>query len=391
MRRLIFFAIAISVIIGVVILVDFSTFVSAVAGLPRETVLILIVLLTISAIIKAIRWAYYLRAAQLDISWRDGMTTYLAGMSASALPGGSVLPARLAQEHGHVRMREAASGIFVSFAADTIAISLVAYAGMLAMRRPGGNFVLPALGFLIATILIAMGRSERVWQFVGRLLLRWRLTQGWLSKEEDLHYRVAALMHARVIATGVGFSTVTTLISAAILFTVANGLTFTGLSAIESVYVHGVSEVAAMVIPVPAGIGVSDSSMAGLMTSVGIGWIRATYVVLAIRSVDLLFKTIAGSIVLVVRYHELLASILKIRRRAKRAWRFGRRVTGSGMRLAWHGMTLRFIRGRPRIIPVDDDDAPTVADSGQAQPTQQTQTTVRNVPNAKDRGLIGGP
>lgn len=387
MRKLILFTVTIGVIIGVVILVDFSTFISAVAGLPRETILALIVLLTISAVIKSIRWAYYLRAARLDITWRDGMTTYLAGMSASALPGGSVLPARLAQEHGHVRMREAASGLFVSFAADTIAISIVAYAGMLAMRRPGGNFVLPALGFLMAGTLIAMGRSERVWMLVGRVLSRWKLTRRWLPKEEDLHQRVAALMQARVIAIGVAFSTTTTLLSAVILLTVANGLTFTGLSVIESVYVHGVSEVAAMVIPVPAGLGVSDSSMAGLMTSVGIGWIRATYVVLAIRSVDLLFKTIAGSIVLVVRYHALLRSILKIRHRAGRAWRFSRRATGSGARIAWSGMTLRFIRGRLTVTtPVEEaNDAPESSTPARS-PDQR-----RQPPASKDRGLVGGP
>jgi hypothetical protein len=71
--------------------------------------------------------------------------------------------------------------------------------------------------------------------------------------------------------------------------------------------------------------------MAGLLNSLGIGWVRATFVVLTIRSVDLLFKTVFGSMMLVIFYHRLLREVLQIRRRAgkvgRHAWR--------GLRFSW--------------------------------------------------------
>jgi uncharacterized membrane protein YbhN (UPF0104 family) len=286
------------------------------------------------------------------------MTSYLAGMSVAALPGGSVLPARLAQEHGNVHMREAASGLFVGFAADAIAVSLVAYAAMLSLRQPGDHFIVPIFGLIVGAVVITMARSERVWQLVGRLMSRWALTRRVLPKEEDVHRRVSVLMRAGVVSRGVGFSVATTIMSAAVFYVLANALTFTGVGVRQAIFVHAFSESAAMVLPVPAGIGVSDSSMAGLMGSIGIGWVRAMYVVIAIRSVDLLFKTVFGSCVLLLRYHRMLAGILKIRRRAGHAWRFGLRMTLMSVRVATLGKVARHHDRQPVVPPVEDYKRP---------------------------------
>ena len=97
MRRIILIVIATAVLAAAIFYVDFSTLWSALAGLSITTLILLGILMFAGAILKSIRWAFYLRAAKLNISWRDGMTTYLAGMAAGAIPGGSWLPARLAQ------------------------------------------------------------------------------------------------------------------------------------------------------------------------------------------------------------------------------------------------------------------------------------------------------
>ncbi|HYI15917.1 MAG TPA: hypothetical protein VEX37_11040, partial [Thermomicrobiales bacterium] len=133
------------------------------------------------------------------------------------------------------------------------------------------------------------------------------------------------------------------------LYLLVNGLTFTGISALQAIYVHSFSESAATVIPSPGGIGVIDSSMAGLLNSLSIGWIRATFVVLTIRSIDLLFKTVFGSLMLVLFYHRLLREVLQVRRRAKKvgrnawrawrfSWRFATRRNGSRRQSATHAV-----------------------------------------------------
>jgi uncharacterized membrane protein YbhN (UPF0104 family) len=329
MRRIIFVTIAIAAIAAAIFYVDFATLWSAVAGLSTVTLVMLFLLLSAGAAVKALRWAFYLHAAGLHISQRDAMTSYLAGMSAAAVPGGSWLAPRLAQEHGEVRMRQAAVGLFVGFVADALALALVAIVAITLMDEPNNRYAIPALAIGFAGLLIAMGKSERLWYFIDRFLARWRLTQSWLPKEADIHGKVRAVMRVPVIARGVGFSIAATLVSMLVLYVLTNALTIRGVSLDEALYVHGFSEAAAMVIPSPGGIGVIDSSMAGLLNSLSIGWVRATYIVLTIRSIDLLYKTVVGSMVLVAFYHGLLASILRLRHRSRtarrHAWLFASR------------------------------------------------------------------
>lgn len=321
MRRFVLVVIAIAAIVALIRYANLDILTSAFTDMPASSLLMLVLFFVLGAIVKAARFAFYLRAAHLDIRWRDGMTSYLAALSVAALPGGGWLSPRLAQEHGHVRMRQAASAMFVSFVADAIAISFLAYGILLVAREPAMRFIIPGFGVVIAIFLVIMGRSERVWNVVSRLLARWRLTRRFLPQGADVHQRILAVMRSRVILGGVAFSLVATVMSALMLWTLVNGLTFQGISIFNGLTVMATSQAAGVVIPVPAGLGITDTSMAAQLNSLAIGFLRATYVALAYRSVDLLFKTALGSVSLVLFYNRLLMEILHVRRRAHRAYR----------------------------------------------------------------------
>ncbi len=321
MRRLILVAIAIAAIAALIRFADLSILTTAFTDMSSSSLLLLIGFFIFGAVVKSLRFAFYLRAAKLDIRWGDGMSSYLAALSVAALPGGGWLSARLAQEHGHVRMRQAVSAMYVSFVGDAIAVSTLAYAVLLYAREPAIRFIFPGVGILFAILLVTMGRSQRVWDMVSGLLAKNRLTRRWLPQGEDVHTRILAVMRGRVIAGGVLFSIATTLISAATLWVLVNGLTFRGISYFEGVTIMALSEATAIVIPMPSGIGVSDTSMAAQLNILAIGFLRATYVALAYRSIDLLFKTAFGTTVLVLRYNRLLMQILHVRRRARKAYR----------------------------------------------------------------------
>jgi uncharacterized membrane protein YbhN (UPF0104 family) len=211
--------------------------------------------------------------------------------------------------------------MYVSFVGDAIAVSILAYGILLYAREPAVRFIIPAISVIFAIFLVTMGRSQKVWDMVSRLLAKKRLTRGWLPQGQDVHSRILAVMQPKVIAGGVLFSLVTTLVSAATLWVVVGGLTFRGISYFEGVTIMAMSEATAIVIPVPSGIGVTDTSMAAQLNLLAIGFLRATYVALAYRSVDLLFKTVFGTTVLILFYNRLLMQILHVRRRARKAYR----------------------------------------------------------------------
>lgn len=329
MRRLIILAIVVAAFAGLTIFTDPTDALLALAGMPLQAQLLLVLLFLIASLAKGLRWAYYLRSAQLDIRWRDGVTSYLGSLATAPLPGGSWLAVRLAKEHG-VPVRRGGAAFFVNYVGDAIAITLTTLVVLTIMGQPGYRYIFPLIGVLLATLMIVMGRSQVVWNAVSRLSLRFRLTRGWLPQEEDVHQRVVTLMRFRVLAGGVLFSVATTLLSAGFLYVLFDALTFRGLTFLEGLFVLSASESAAVAIPVPGGYGVLDSSIVGLMVGLGLGVWRATFLAVMLRSVELVFKMLLGSFVLVMRYGNVLFDGLRDNRRTRRAYLRACRTRGLG-------------------------------------------------------------
>jgi uncharacterized membrane protein YbhN (UPF0104 family) len=311
-KRLIILILVVASGVAFFLVADLESLSSAIFSMPAESMLALVLLLIANEIIKGFRWAYFLNASQLDIRPIDGVTSYLAAQAATALPGGSMLSARLAQEHGHVRLYQAAAGLVGQAVADIFALGVTAAVAILLTDQRLFQLAIPILALVVAFGAIALIRSDRLAHWVTGFLERWRITRRFLPEEEDFRTHSAILMHTRVMVTGAAFSIATTLISTGVLLTLVNALTERGVSPGEALYAHSLSTVARMVVPVPGGFGVSDGSLAGLLNFIGIGFASATFIALSYRTVGVIFRTFFGLLVLLARYPYLLVGPLSV-------------------------------------------------------------------------------
>lgn len=282
--------------------------------LPGQTIGSLLVLLIGSEIVKGLRWAFFLRSADLNIRAVDGLTSYLAAQAASALPGGSALAVRMAEEHGRIRMRQAASGLVGEFIADAFALALVATAAILYTHQPSIHLLIPAVTVFTGMGAIMVIRDQRLAQWVTTMMTRWERTRRLVPKGEDFRQRTVRLMRWRVIATATLYSLLATLLSAAILFSIADSFSRLAIQPVEAMYVHSFSTIAGMALPIAGGYAVSNVSLAGLLHLAGLGLTSAAFVALAYRTTGILFRTCFGFLVLVTRYPHLLVDSLHPRR-----------------------------------------------------------------------------
>ncbi len=308
MKRLVLFVAILASVLALAALADPRALTAALLSLPAGSVLALLAVLLMNELLKGVRWAFYLRAARLEIRVIDGLTSYLAAQAATAIPGGSVLSARLVEEHarGRVRMRQAAPGLVVQMLGDVLAVSLLAMAAILLTQQRAIQFLIPVLATVVAIASIVVFRSERPARWLLRAMGQRRLTRRFVPTEEDFRAHLKRLLRSGVLTGGTLFSIGTTLLSVSILFILVNGLTARGLAFTEGVYVHSFSMLAHFLIPTPGGIGASDASLAGMLNYVGIGLGRATFIALAYRSVGMLFRTAIGLITLLAFYPSVL-------------------------------------------------------------------------------------
>ena len=114
LKWLVILSLTFAVGIAVYAVVGPHSLIRVIRYLPGRTACTLLILLIGSEIVKGLRWAFFLRGADLNIRVVDGLTSYLAAQAASALPGGSALAVRMAEEHGGIRRRQAASGLWLA-------------------------------------------------------------------------------------------------------------------------------------------------------------------------------------------------------------------------------------------------------------------------------------
>ncbi len=312
MKRVVIGLLTVASAIAFVYFANLESLSSAIFSMPAGSLLLLIVLLALNEVIKGIRWGYLLRSSALPIRLVDGVTTYLASQSATALPGGSMLSARLAEEHGKIRMHQAMSsfiaiGVSDFFAPAGIATVLIFLTG----QRPL-QVVMPIVTVSMGLAGIAVFRSRKIASGLTRFLMRWRISRRFVPQEADFWEHSAALMRRNVILGSVGLSFISTMLSATILWLIANAMVERNISYGDGVYAHTFSMVARQVIPIPGGIGISDASLAGVLNFIGIGLARATFIALAYRTVGLIFRTFLGLLVLVARYPYLIVGPLRV-------------------------------------------------------------------------------
>lgn len=312
MKRLIIVLLTVASAIAFVYVANLESLSSAIFSMPVGELLLLIVFLALNELVKASRWAYLLRASKLPIRHFDGMTTYLASQAASALPGGPMLGARLAEEHGKIRMRQAMSSFVAMGVSDFFAPAGIAAAAIFLTGQRPIQIVMPIVTVMMGLAGIAVFRSARLAGWLTRFLLRWRLTRRFVPQEADFWDHTALLMRRRVILNAVAYSFVSTMLSASILWLIANAMIERNISYGDGVYAHTFSMVTRLIIPIPSGIGITDASLAGVLNYIGIGLARAAFIAIAYRTINLIFRTFLGLLVLIARYPYLLVGPLRI-------------------------------------------------------------------------------
>jgi uncharacterized membrane protein YbhN (UPF0104 family) len=222
------------------------------------------------------------------------------------------MSARLAEEHGQIRMYQAISSLVAQVIGDFFSPAVLAIIAILLTSQPPLQIIMPVVTIVIGFGCIAVVRSRRIAFGLTNFLLRWRLTRRFVPEEADFWEHSALLMKPRVMLNTINIGIVSTVISAITIWIITDALTDRGVSFNEALYAHSFSVVARHVIPVPSGIGISDASLAGVLNYIGIGLARATFIALAYRTIGVIFRTFLGLLVLVARYPYLIVGSLRV-------------------------------------------------------------------------------
>ncbi len=273
------------------------------AHVPRVPLAICVALLICNEVVKGARWGTFLRASGVRIKISDAISTSMASQTLTVLPGHDFLAARLVEEHSqgryHPKMRQATPALIARWIADAIALSIVVTVGITYYKAFTPLTLIP---IPIALGLALVLRSKTPAKWIARQLSRWSRTQKLVRSEADFHRAARRVMRFRPLAAGVCYSTVCTVLSATMLYTLTRGFGSTALSLPEALVTHSLSTLTAMASFVPCGFGVADGSAAAWMHYFGVGTGHIVLVAMTMRLVNIVVRTAIGVATLLTRY-----------------------------------------------------------------------------------------
>lgn len=245
--------------------------------------------------LKGVRFCYLQRVIR-PISRFDVGRAYFAGQACSVLPGGIAARATFLYQAG-VPLCDSAPAVAGSGAIDWAVMLLLSLAGCAAFE-PARKPLAAALGVLLCAALLLGWRRSRVWlaHLLDRLAERFRVADHW----RELRRSAGRLLRWRVLAAAFGLAALDNtcgILALALCVRSAGG----EAGALTNVLAFALPTLAGRLSTLPAGLGVTDAAMVGILSaSPGTAPEQATVAVTVFRLATILFESGLGALVYAV-------------------------------------------------------------------------------------------
>lgn len=279
--------------VGFIFLSDINKITEQFINIKAELVPIIFSLTFISLIIRAFRQWKLLDSIGIKISFKKNILLYFAGMSMIITPvgAGELIKSHFLKEKYGEPISKTAPIVFVERFQDLFAVITILFFTITI------HYVLHvSLIFVIGTILLAflyfLMRNNKFLEKIRSRLSNVRILKK-IMPSEEFNVTLIKLTNPKVLGVSWGISLISFLFdSLAVYF----GLLAFGvdLGFLETAQIYYTSILAGAITFLPAGIGVTEASFAGLLVLEGLEIATASSIVLFTRLATIWFATILG-------------------------------------------------------------------------------------------------
>ncbi len=298
LRAKLFISIAIAAVIGVAFSIYANT------GELKKTIetfsyglLPLILCLSlVNYLVRFVRWQYYLRALEINIPRSESFGVFLSSLSMSVTPGkmGEVLKSYFLKSLHSVPISRSAPIILAERITDFLALLIIAVVGAYSIGHDK-KFILAFALILILAISVIANRSLSM-KIIG-FAERMPLISRWIKLIHTAYESSHTLLSGRVLA-------VSTLLGLVAWFSECVGflLVLDGVNVhfklLSASFIYAFSTVMGAVSFLPGGLGVTETSLAGLLIFAKVPKDAAIAATFIVRGATLWFAVIIGAGVL---------------------------------------------------------------------------------------------
>ena len=254
--------------------------------------LLAIILWVSGSLIRTVRWHYLLSEFDNRIPFKKNFKYYLAGFSFVISPGrmGEIIRSPYIKRDYGISISKTSSIVFLERFYDLLGLTLILCIGLIMVEFTMTVLLVPAIVIILAVLVL---KNKNKMLKMLKLMSKIKMFKKLDSNVEEVYDSVQKLMKKKLFLFGFSISICTKL-----LHTVAVYFLISGLGAVisfeEIMVIFPASLFIAAISFIPAGIGIFEGGMIGLLTLYGVQYEIAIATTILIRIVGIGVITVIG-------------------------------------------------------------------------------------------------
>jgi len=282
----------------ILLISDLNSIVTQLNAIRVEYFFPIFVLMTITLLITAWRYQLILKKLDIQISYKDCFTIFVAGLSMLITPAGSgaMIKSYILKKKIGTSISSTTPIIIYEKWLELVSVSVVI--GFLLFWA---NFLASQVVFVIGVILIGASffifRNSTGLVFLNKLLTKFKFLKQFEINIEEFKKTTATLTKPSAIAEFLSLSLIKKFISLIVVFLIFKSLN-SGLDFFSSGQIFFTSFLIGVLSFIPGGIIVTETSMLGMLLNNNVDFSSASLLVLMLRLVTTWIPVILGFLAL---------------------------------------------------------------------------------------------
>lgn len=293
-KKIILIFITLGFYLGIIIVSDFEKFSSNVSQFKIEFLSIVLALNFSVFLIKGFRQHIILKKLGISISSKDNLMLYFAGLSLLVTPGGTgqIIKSYFLKNKFGIQISKSFPLVFVEKYNDLIAIMTIVTIVLVLIQNY--ELLLAVLVIWIIIILIYSAfRSNKIYKKFELIFNKVGFLKKRINGFSKSYYGLQTTTTKKMMAKNWFFSIVAWSIDAIAVYFVFLGFN-QNLDLVYTTFVMYTSLLVGFITLLPSGLGVTELSVIGLLTSKGIEISLAASIIIMIRLTSIWFATAIG-------------------------------------------------------------------------------------------------
>lgn len=261
----------------------------------------------VNYLLRFVKWHYFLKQIEVDISLKDSFAVFLSGLAMSVTPGkvGELLKSLLLKEIKNVPVSKTAPVVFAERLSDGFGLILLSLTGMMMFSH--GKEVLAFVAIAMLAILFVI-KNPKMYNYFIDLCGKVPFVKRFVSYIEIMFESAGKLMCLRALLFTVLLSVISWSFECIAFYYVFIGLNHK-VSLVIAVFTLAFSSVVGAASMLPGGLGAAEGSIMGLLVKVaGVPKNIAAVATIIIRFCTLWFGVFLGLLALASK-RQLLGNI----------------------------------------------------------------------------------